>query len=145
MKTIEIIEEWRKDAIIDKTELDNESLKIPYLHGKYWKFYIDEKRKLVKFQQDMKKMVQVKKEYYQGLLSKEELDAFGWEPFPLKVIKQDLQTYIDSDNDIIKRNIRISEQTEKVELIRDIIKALHNRGFQLKTAMDFLKFSAGLG
>ena len=35
----EIYELWHKDSIIDKTELGDESLKIPQLHHKYFKIY----------------------------------------------------------------------------------------------------------
>jgi hypothetical protein len=37
MNLEQIIEEWRKDALFDDTELDNESLKVPSLHNKYLK------------------------------------------------------------------------------------------------------------
>lgn len=42
----EIINEWKSDAVIDKTSLGTESLKIPVLHSKYMKIYYEERRKL---------------------------------------------------------------------------------------------------
>ena len=35
----EINDEWTKDSNIDRTELGEESLKIPQLHNKYLKIY----------------------------------------------------------------------------------------------------------
>jgi hypothetical protein len=34
-------------------------------------------------------------------------------------------------------------QQEKVDLLESIIKSIHNRGYQLKTALDFLRFTMG--
>ena len=42
----QLMEEWRKDATIDSTELGTESTKIPELHSKYLKLYFDERRVL---------------------------------------------------------------------------------------------------
>ena len=39
MKLEEIQESWSSDSKIDDTELDNESLKIPELHHKYFRIF----------------------------------------------------------------------------------------------------------
>ena len=51
--------------------------------------------------------------------------------------------YIDADTDVsdLKRKIHIQE--EKLEFLESIIKSLGNRGFQLKTAVDWIKFTQG--
>jgi hypothetical protein len=43
MKLEEIESLWEQDSKIDRTDLDNESLKIPMLHSKYYKIYLREK------------------------------------------------------------------------------------------------------
>ena len=39
MKLEEIQESWSSDSQIDDTQLDNESLKIPELHHKYYRIF----------------------------------------------------------------------------------------------------------
>lgn len=144
MKTDEIVKLWKEDAKINKNELDDEASKIAYLHGKYWKIYLDEKKVLKARKEKHKQLRKLKLEYFQGKLSKEELDENGWEQFPNIVLRQDLEIYMDADKDIIKSILMIANQEDKVDFLKDILKSLHNRGFHLKTAMDFLKYAAGL-
>ena len=45
---------WAEDSKIDRTELGEESIKIPQLHSKYYKLYSTERLKSVKLQEDLK-------------------------------------------------------------------------------------------
>ena len=142
MKLEEIEALWEQDAKIDRTDLDNESLKIPMLHSKYYKIYLREKVQLKAEDQDYKIFFKLKHEYYTGKLSKEELDEHGWQPFQF-VLKNDLQVYIDSDKDIAERLLKLQVQREKVDLLESIIKTLNGRGFLIKSAIDFIRFTSG--
>ena len=144
MKTEEIIAEWKKDSEIDKTELGKESLRIPQLHSKYLnEFYIG-KAAYAKYNQDYKSTYKLKHQYYQGLLSKEQLDELGWEQQPLKILKTDIPIYLESDDDlqVIKNKIQLTEY--KLEILENIIKTLNNRGFLIKNAIDWARFQNGL-
>ena len=46
MKIETILNEWDKDAEIDYDALDQELLRIPKIHAKYYRIYVDEKVKL---------------------------------------------------------------------------------------------------
>jgi hypothetical protein len=59
------------------------------------------------------------------------------------VLKADIPTYMDADKDIIDLSLKIGLQQEKVELLESIIKSLTNRGFQIKAAIDWFKFTMG--
>jgi hypothetical protein len=142
MKLEEIESLWEQDAKIDRTDLDNESLKIPTLHGKYYKIYLREKVQLKAEEQEYKTFYKLKHEYYTGKLSKEELDQYGWEPFQF-VLKNDLQVYIDADKNIAERLLKLQVQREKVDLLESIIKTLNGRGFLIKNAIDFIRFTSG--
>jgi Recombination, repair and ssDNA binding protein UvsY len=142
MKLEEIEALWETDAKIDRTDLDNESLKIPMLHSKYYKIYLREKVQLKAEEQDYKLYYKLKHEYYTGKLSKEELDEHGWEPFQF-ILKNDLQVYIDADKDVAERLLKLQVQREKVELLENIIKTLNGRGFLIKNAIDFIRFTSG--
>lgn len=142
--TIEdIFDLWKQDSIIDRTELGDESIKIPQLHYKYFKLFSTERLKYVKAVEDLKKLKKLKHEYYNGTLSYEDLKEYGWEPHQLKLLKQDIPTYIDSDDDVIQHNLKISYMKEKLDLLEAIIRSLNNRGFQIKSAIDWERFKVG--
>jgi phosphoenolpyruvate synthase/pyruvate phosphate dikinase len=142
MKLEEIEALWEQDAKVDRTDLDNESLKIPMLHSKYYKIYLREKIQLKSEEQEYKQFYKLKHEYYTGKLSQEDLNEYGWEPFQF-VLKNDLQVYVDADKDIANRLLKLQVQREKVDLLENIIKTLNGRGFLIKNAIDFIRFTSG--
>ena len=143
MNIEEIYEMWAKDSEIDQTNISSESANIPKLHNKYFRHYVDEGLRLKKLKAEYKKLVKLKGEYYRGELDIEELKEYGWEPFALKVLKTDIPTYIEADDDIINMSLRIGMQEEKVGYLESIIKMINNRGFQLKTIVDWERFRTG--
>lgn len=143
MNIEEIYEMWAQDSEIDQTNISSESANIPKLHNKYFRHYVDEGLRLKKLKAEYKKLVKLKGEYYRGELDIEELKEYGWEPFSLKVLKTDIPTYIEADDDIINMSLRIGMQEEKVSYLESIIKMINNRGFQLKTIVDWERFRTG--
>jgi len=143
MKLEEIQDHWSEDVIIEDDMLDEEALKIPRLHQKYYKIYTTERLLLKKLQADLKIYQQLKFEYYSGEMAQEDLADQGWEPFYKKVLKADLQRYVDTDKEVITRTLKIAHQQEKVDFVSDIIKSLRDRGFLIKSAIDWRKFTNG--
>jgi len=143
MNIEEIYEMWANDSEIDQTNISSESANIPKLHNKYFRVYVDEGLRLKKLKADYKKLVKLKGEYYRGELDIEELKEYGWEPQPLKILKSDVPSYIEADDDVIKLSLRIGMQEEKVSYLESIIKMINNRGFQLKTIVDWERFRTG--
>lgn len=143
MKLEEIQLLWEQDSKIDRTELGEESLRIPQLHSKYFKLFSSERLLLRKLEDDYNKLFVLKSEYYNGSICEEDLKANGWEPFMLKILKSDIPTYMRADNDISKLQLRIDMQNEKVDFLESIIKNLPARGYQIKSAIDWIKFTNG--
>lgn len=139
----EIFSEWEKDGKIDTTNPGKESANIPNLHNKYFRMYVQEGLKLRKLQTDYKQLVRLKKEYYDGSIAQEDLIENNWKPNPLKILKQDLQTYIDSDTDVIKLSLKISYQESVVDYLESIVKQINNRGFHIKNLIEWERFSSG--
>ena len=73
MKLEDIQNLWEKDCDIDRTELGEESLKISQLHSKYFKLFSSERLLFKKLDKDYKDMYRTKFEYYNGVLSHDEL------------------------------------------------------------------------
>lgn len=139
----EIFSLWEKDSVIDRTELTGASLDTPKLHHKYLRIHSKENLLLKKMEQDFNVLFKIKTEYYLGTLDFETIKEKGWEPNPLKILKAELPTYIKADTDIIKSNLTIAMQREKVSVLESIIKTITNRGFAIKSAIDYIKFQAG--
>ena len=134
---------WEKDCQIDRTELGEESLKISQLHSKYFKLFSSERLTYKKMEKEYKELARIKFEYYNGVLSQEELRSHGWDPFSLKVLKSDLHIYLDSDKDVADAKLKMDLQKEKIDLVENIIKSLNTRGYQMKSAIDWEKFKVG--
>ena len=133
-----------KDMVIDDSELDLESLKIPQLHNKYLNLFHDERILLRKLEADKRELVRDKWEFYSGKISQEKLEERGWEPFLLKILKQDLDMYIHSDPDVTLIDDRITLQKEKVDYLASIIKSISGRGWEIKNAIEWRKFTSGI-
>ena len=144
MKLEEIQELWNKDRDIDIENLATESVKIPQIHDKYLKIYIDERIRLKSLEFELAKMTKLKLEYYAGTLSKEALLEHKWEPFLTKVIKTERYSYLDSDEDIFRIKANITLMQEKINYVESVIKMINNRGFQIKSAIDWIKFKHGI-
>lgn len=143
MKIESILAEWEQDSKIDRTELSEESLKIPQLHHKYYKVYTSERLLLRKLESDLKQLKLDKHEFFTQGHTKETQEK-GWELPPRgMILKADLPMYMDADKDIIELNLKIGYQLEKIELLDSIIKTIINRGFQIKNAIDWNKFIQG--
>jgi hypothetical protein len=82
-------------------------------------------------------------EYYLGELDKDDLEEIGRKQFYKKLLKNEIETYIESDDKFIETNLRIALQEEKVHYIESIIRSINNRGFQIKNAVDWIRFKNG--
>jgi hypothetical protein len=134
---------WAEDSKIDRMDLGEESLKISSLHQKYMEIYTNEKIFLRKYESELKIMKLEKYEFYTQGPTKETQEK-GWElPAIGKIIRSDVQQYIEADEDVIELSLKIGVQHEKVSLLESIVKNISNRGFQIKNAIDFIKFQEG--
>ena len=143
MKFEEIQKLWSGDCHIDETELSQESVKIPQLHNKYLILFHDEKLRLRTMKFDHSKLLKVKREYFSGRMDETELEAYDWEPFQYKLLKADVQEYIDADEDIIELKKKSALQEEKVEYLESVVKSLSTRGYLIKNAIDWKRFTEG--
>ena len=144
MKQIEeLLEEWRKDADIDRTEPGKALLDIPKLHSKY--LNILSKHRLLAKEAECKynKWKKLKWEYYTGKLDDEELQKYKWSPFPF-VLKSDITTYLESDEDLNKYSAQKVMHEEVVELCQAILKELNSRTFQLRDYIAWERFIQGV-
>lgn len=141
MKLTDIIECWQNDCQINRAELDTESLNIPKLHSKYTNLLALERKLLRTLEIQKKQLYRDLWEYYGG---KAGAEVYKQKPFHLKILKNDLPTYITSDADMLAIEMKIGLQEEKVLLLKEIVGNINNRNWQIKNAIDYQKFINGL-
>ncbi len=132
--------EWKKDSVIDEDVLDIESIKIPQLHSKYLNYLSDVRLIKIKKEQDYKKLLRDKYEYYTG---KADSEVYKQKPFDLKILKQDVQLYIESDEEIQKSLSMLNYYKEMIFVLEKILDNINTRGFQIKNSIDWQKFMQG--
>jgi hypothetical protein len=132
--------EWKKDSVMDEDLLDQESIKIPQLHSKYLNFLSDVRLIKIKKEQDYKRMLREKFEYYTG---KADTEVYRQKPFDLKILKQDVQLYIESDEEIQSLQNKLNYYKEMMFLLESILSNINTRGFQIKNSIDWQKFMQG--
>ena len=139
----EIRKELQRDTTVDGTMLDLESLKIPQLHGKYLNFLTDERLALAKQEAEASVVLRDKWEYYTGKMSEDQMRSRGWEPFALKILRNDLDIYLNSDADITKSRQRVLFQKEKIALLEEVVRELNNRHWKIRNAIEWRRFVNG--
>lgn len=138
-----ILNEWEKDGVVDKSDLGAEQARIPYLHHKYLKLHSNERLRLVGLQDQFKKLNMLKRSYYNGTLDQETLKERNWKPFQQRLLKEDLPLHINADDDVIELQQKISYQQEKIDVLQSILKMINNRGYNIKSHIDWVKWTQG--
>jgi len=139
----QIVSEWDKDSKVDETELGTESAKIPKIHNKYLKIFMGERVTLFKLKAEKNRVKKTLLEYYLGELDRDELAELGRDQFYKKLLKNEVDVYIESDDLYIETTLKVAMQQEKVDYVEKIIKSLESRGFQIKNALDWMRFTMG--
>ena len=134
---------WAKDCKIDETDLVRASREIPELHSKYYNLFYREALLVKKYKAEYKELEQDKREYYDGSMAEEDLKLRGWKPYQKKVLRNEVDKYIQSDKDIINLSLKIDYHQERAKFIEDILKSIHSRNFVIKNMVDVIKFQAG--
>jgi len=144
MKLEDIYDMWEKDAKYDDLALDADSLNISSLHAKYNRLLSETRSQLRSVMIKKKSHYSTLRDYYLGNLNNpEDLERINRAPFLNKVLKNEVQGYIDSDGDLIRIDERIALLEEKVEVIMEIMKCIHKRGYDIKSAIEWRKFTNG--
>jgi hypothetical protein len=139
----ELNEMWSKDAKINEAALGSEALKIPQLHNKYYILYSKEVLRVRKYKADLKELEHAKFEWYTGTMAEADMKDRGWRPNPLKILRADVNKYIESDKDVINLSLKIDYHMQIGNYLEDIVKQINNRNFIIKSALDWAKFQAG--
>lgn len=140
MNIDEIQKLWEQDSIIDQDNLHSESVKIPQLHSKYYKIY---NNILLLKKMEENKLKTLKKERWLYYMGKADPEVYKEFPFDHKVLKPDLDKYMEADQDLIKLTSKIDYYQAMLSYLDSILKTILNRTYQIKNAIEFMRFTAG--
>ena len=141
MNLEQIQEMWEKDSKIDPDNLHDESLKIPQLHSKYYTLYNTMTLLRERAREQYNKVRLERYNYYTG---KATAEVYAEEPFPYKVREKDaIQRHLEADDKMNKVDMKIKYYDIMLKFLEEVIRAVSNRTYQIKNAIEWNKFQAG--
>ena len=81
-----------------------------------------------------------KHQYYMG---KAEPEVYKEKPFDLKVLKSDVSMYLEADEDLSIKRKTVEYSKTKVDYLEKTLKAIQDRSWSIKHAIDWRKFLEG--
>jgi hypothetical protein len=129
-----------KDLKINDTELDLESLKTPQLHNKYMKHYTKFKLLLTRTEDELRTIKRDKWEYYTG---KADPSVYQAKPFDLKIMRTDIDKYLEADEDIQKLSQKVAYLITVVDFLDRTLRVVVNRTYTIKNAIEWRRFTSG--
>ena len=142
----EIKSQWEKDCEIDDIELDKSSLEIPKLHAKYQDLLTSKILVMKQYQFKYDTLLKNKWLWYNGKMSEDQIKELGWNDDPLdglKIMKNDLQLFYNSDTDIQELNAKIEYLKVTIDYLKECMTNITWRHQTIKTTIDWRKFMAG--
>jgi hypothetical protein len=144
VKIDDLMEEWSVDSKMDETELLKELARVPILHAKYLRILSHHNLIVKKYANDFNRMKKLKFEYYNGDLNNpEDLKEHGFEPMLKKILRQDINMYLESDTDLNNILLKKMVHQEIVDFCTSVLRELSNRTFQLNSAVKWQIFAGG--
>lgn len=141
MKLEEMVEQAKADAIINETDLLNETKKIPKLHQKWLLTKVREAMVLKDLVREYETLYKTRWLFYQGKATAEE---YKEEPFHLKVLRGDIDVFLKSDTKLQQLRKRIDIQEEKVDFAEKTLRSINNRQWEIRAMIDYQKLLNGI-
>ena len=125
---------------INDTELDLESIKTPQLHNEFMKHLTKFKLMLSRAEGELMNTKRVLWEYYTG---KADASVYAQRPFNYKLLRQDVDQYIQSDEAYVKAKQKVDYLSTTVDFLDRTIRQISNRTFTIKNAIEWKMFTSG--
>ena len=141
--------DWEEDYAVDfqfknkqySADLGQLAIDIPFQHNKYLNHYTDISQIKTSLEFEIRKLVKEKREYYSG-----EADAktYASKPFGSHIkTTEKMKVYLESDDEIINLEAKIKYLDQMLYFLDQVMKQISNRGFQVKSAIEWEKFVNG--
>ena len=145
MKLSELQEEWVKDAPIDQTNLGQEAARVPILHAKYLSRLSKTKLQLRKAESDYLNTRRMKYKFYRGELTRVELEDLGWDQFQgNKPLKNEMDEFLQCDQQLLELQDKHEYYKTVIYTLEQIIRSINSRTWDVKTTLEWTKFTNGM-
>lgn len=144
MKLSEIQQDWSADSKINELELGREAIKVPTLHSKYLTILSNTKLQLRKAESDYYKLRQLKFRYYRGELTQKELEDNEWNQWQgNKPLKNEMDEFMQCDEDLNNLLDKAEYFKTVIYTLEQILKSINSRTWDIKSAIEWNKFTNG--
>jgi len=143
----QVLEMWKTDSIIDDLKLDDTTIKMARIHSKYLELITIVKMRRKKKDLEYKTLLKDKWLYYNGKLSKEQIDELKWKYDPFgglnKPLKSDMNYYYDADTDIQKAQAALEYDKVLIETLEEIMNTIRWRHQNIGNIIKWRAFESG--
>ena len=135
--------EWATDQELSFDQPDKILRGVPFLHSKWWNIYTIERQRFIAVKQEHDTLRRARFEWYLGRLDDAERIQRGWEHQPVRIVRQEVETYLSSDALLMPFAGKLETLEIKLKFLEDVIKNINGRGYLVSTYVNGLKFSQG--
>ena len=144
MKLGEIQTEWKNDSKINQLELGDEAVRTATLHAKYLTVLSNVKLQLRKAESDYNNMRRLKYRYYRGELTQSELEKINLPQYMgNKPLKNEMDEFLSCDEDLNMLTHKIEYYKTVVFTLEQILRSINSRTWDIKSAIQWNKFTNG--
>lgn len=143
---------WAADCIIDKTQLEDEILKIGEIHAKYLGIFLRHKKAVNDLDKSYKTMKNLRIRYYTCQIDIEDLKRLQWEPYEIlenknkvgMIPKDQLDKLLETDEYLVDILLEKAYHDDIIKACEYIFRELNNRSWEMRASMDFRKYMSGI-
>ena len=148
IKIEDILAEWQKDAKIDQSKLDAESIGGALLHAKYLQILSGIRVGIRKRKSRLEILSADKKLWLQGKMDQGSMDRRGWDYDPMngnsKPLKGEQDAWVKLDPEVRVLRDEIADLEICLCAALEIVNNVNWRHQSIKNAIDWKKFEAGV-
>jgi hypothetical protein len=104
------------------------------------KHYTKFKLLLTRTEDELKTIKRDKWEYYTG---KADPSVYQAKPFDLKIMRTDIDKYLEADEDIQKLTQKVAYLNTVVDFLDKTLRVIVNRTYTIKNAIEWRRFTSG--
>jgi hypothetical protein len=144
VKLAELTQESEKDIKIDFLKLTEELAHNQNLIGKWMTYQQVWEIKYQFLDLEYRQLLASKTKYYTGKMSEDEIISKGWGIEGTKILKADLNIWVDDDNDMIKAKKKMLLLKQIITIIDKTIDILvDQKKWTIKNFIDYKKWLEG--
>lgn len=139
--TLDEIQKWIDENAEIGIDLDRACRDVPKLHGRAINIKANEVAILKAMELQFDQALKDRWVYYSG---KADPVVYKEEPFDLKILKNDLDIFINADKKVAALKSKIEMQQLKIDALDNFIKGILQRSFLINNIISYQKLMAGL-